>query len=100
MESITIAAERDMIALSPEGVEAPIHMSVAIPTEEPDGNWSCVTDNGIDGRVIKIYGVEAWQALEEAIRFCRRRACDREDMGWKFRWPGEDEFDTFKPRPY
>lgn len=91
-----VVAQRNMVAISPSGLESEFNITVSLPIEAPDGNWYCETDAGWGDRVIKIAGVDSWQALEEAIKFCRKRAQDREGQGWKFRWPGEEEFATFR----
>lgn len=91
-----MVAHRNMIAISPDGVESEFNITVSLLVEASDGAWYCEADAGWGDRVVKIAGVDSWQAIEEAIKFCRRRAQDREGQGWKFRWPGEDGYATFR----
>lgn len=95
MNVSNVVAERNMLAISPEGALREFNVKVSVPFEDSDGNWYCQTDPGLGDKVINIAGVDSWQALEEAMKFCARRAKDREKQGWKYRWPDDGEHVSF-----
>jgi len=81
-----IAAERSWYAISPEGTGHTLVVRVGVPAKRVD-DWSCSVSLGVlDSYPYMIYGIDSWQAIQQAILFAARRVGHFIEDGWKLYW--------------
>jgi hypothetical protein len=81
------AAERIWFAVAPDGSEHTLVLRVGVPTQQPEGQWGASISLGVlDPRAHTIFGVDAWQAVDEGMRFIARRVEHFAEDGWRFFW--------------
>jgi hypothetical protein len=79
-----IAAERRWYVISPEGIGQTLVVRVGVPVKRED-DWSCSVSLGVLDSYM-IYGVDSWQAIQQAILFAARRVSHFVEDGWKLYW--------------
>ena len=85
MESV--AAERVWFAVAPDGTEHRVALQVGVPAQASDGVWwSAVSLLPMESREQRIAGLDAWQAVEQAMLFIARRVGHFAADGWQFYW--------------
>ena len=87
-----VAAERTWLAVAPDGTEHELVLRVGIPTQAPGGEWwSAVSLGVLESREQRVAGVDAWQAVELAMRFIASRVGHFAADGWQFYWERDGE---------
>jgi hypothetical protein len=87
-----IAAQRIWYAVSPNGDGDKLVLRVSVPVDDPDKGWGCTVYLGIlEAHSYTIYGVDAWQAIREAMLFVARRIGHYAEDGWLFYWEKDGE---------
>jgi len=87
MTSFVVAAQREWIALAPDGTEHTLLLQVGVPAQHPAGDWSVSVSMGVlDPKVRTIYGIDSWQVIYEAMLFITRRVGHFAADGWQFFW--------------
>ena len=81
----TLAAERTLCAIAPDGAEHEVTLRVGVPTAAPSGEWwASVSLGALEARQHRIAGIDAWQAVQLAMRFVVTRVGDFAVGGWQF----------------
>ena len=97
MSKSGIAAEKIWFAVSPEGVEVDVVVSVGVPTRGEHGEWySNVSMGLLDQTVCSIAGIDSWQAVGLAMRFVETQLRYFTEDGWRFYWSRGGELATLK----
>lgn len=87
MLSQVAAAERTWFAVAPDGSEHDVVMRIGVPVEAPGGEWRAVVTLGVlESRSHEIAGIDAWQAVAEAMRFAATRVGHFVEDGWRLYW--------------
>jgi hypothetical protein len=87
MEVEQIAVERNLHAVSPDGLWHEVTLTVLMPSPRSGGGWRApVRLKGLEDRVHNIAGMDSWQALSLAMRFAGARLDHFIEDGWKLYW--------------
>ena len=79
------AAERILFAVAPDGAEHEVALRVGVPTAAPSGEWWAAVSLGVlEARQHRIAGIDAWQAVQLAMRFVVTRVGHFAADGWQF----------------
>jgi hypothetical protein len=95
-----LLANRILDAVRPDGTVTPVSVQIGLPGPHPDhvGDWSCPCRiQGLgDEEVWTVYGVDALEAVAEALELLRRILVDlaREER-LTFGWGEEGDLDVF-----
>lgn len=76
-----VVCERLVTGIDPQGITKDVLFSVGIP-ERVGGDWAAVGTIGESRR--RIYGFDAWQALQLCFRYINSEIQGLEDEGWSF----------------
>ena len=93
MSTQPIAASRYWFAISPDGEEIDVEISVGVPTPTEHGEWCSVASLGrLELKTYSILGIDSWQAIHLAMKFVSTRLMHFAESGWRFYWKrgGED----------
>ncbi|RZI44254.1 hypothetical protein EGT07_02175 [Herbaspirillum sp. HC18] len=89
-----IVAERSLYVISPEGEGKALVLRVGVPTKRED-DWACSVSLGVlDSQLYTIYGIDSWQAVQQALLFASRRVGHFVEDGWKLYWEKNGEAAT------
>ncbi|MFZ6675753.1 DUF6968 family protein [Undibacterium sp. Xuan67W] len=78
--------ERQWYAVSPDGERAELILGIAAPVKD-HLDWGCTVSLGIlDSHPSRIYGVDSWHAVQQAMLFIARRVTHFSEAGWLFYW--------------
>jgi hypothetical protein len=90
-EAPPAAASRTWRAIAPDGSEHTVCLRIALPAEQPSGDWSAAASLApIEPKIRQIHGVDAWQATSLAMRFLADRVEHLAEQGWRFYWDRDD----------
>ena len=79
--------KRAFYAISPSGEERHCELSVHLPCAKPGGEWgAAVNIEGLEARSSEISGMDAWQAMQLAMRFLATWLEHFESDGWLYFW--------------
>ena len=92
MSSVSTIAEREWLAVSPDGTEHRLVLSVGGPQHKPRGEWTCaVTLWPLDSGTHEVAGMDSWQAVELAMQHIAYRIQAFQRLGWQFFWDANRE---------
>jgi hypothetical protein len=90
MDVQQVAAERNLHAVSPDGLWHEVTLTILMPNARSGGGWRApIRLKGLEDRVHNVAGMDSWQALSLAMRFARARLSHFVENGWKLYWDRE-----------
>ena len=87
MDAPGIFAQREWLAVSPEGQEISISLCVGVPQQGPNGEWiSMASLMGLVANAHEVHGADSWQAIDQAMFHVAQMIKHFEVKGWTFYW--------------